>query len=113
MLDERIEAAPLALVGEMHVGHVIRNGFPLPGRREHLAGRDINELGLRIDEPRDEPWAGDAVDLRSLPRHPARRRVNRLPVERTLCGFPALLQAAFEIAGFDSRPSQRGCRVLA
>lgn len=37
---------------------------------EHVVGGDVEELGLRIDEPPNQPRAGDAVGLRPLTRHP-------------------------------------------
>src|SRR5438105_497046 len=40
------------------------------GDREHLVCRNVEELGLWVDEVLDQPGAGDPVGLRSLACHP-------------------------------------------
>ncbi len=37
---------------------------------EHLVGRHVEELGLRVDEVLDQPGAGDPVGLRSFSCYP-------------------------------------------
>jgi hypothetical protein len=39
-------------------------------RTEHLIGRHVEKLGVRIDETANEPRARDAIGLWSSPRHP-------------------------------------------
>src|SRR5213078_4386902 len=77
-----------------------------------LCGR-VQELGFRIDKPRNEPGARDAVDLRPLARDPARARVLRLVIERTTGRLPALLQPSFEEARVDARASESRRGLLA
>src|SRR6266508_291007 len=65
-LEERLEAAITAVMGELGPPHVEWN----------CAGGDLvrigheGELGIRIDEPADEPRAGRPVDVAPCPRRP-------------------------------------------
>src|SRR5882762_6798615 len=74
VLQKSVKAAALALVGEVHVGDVVRRGVALLRSGEHLLRRNVEEFRAGIDETRDEPRAGDSVDFRTLARHPARVR---------------------------------------
>jgi hypothetical protein len=40
------------------------------GDLQHLIPRDEEELGVGVDEPLDQPWARDPIDVRVLPRDP-------------------------------------------
>ena len=41
---------------------------------QHLVARNEDELCLVIDEALDQPWTGDAVDVRVLSRDPLHSR---------------------------------------
>src|SRR5258708_25901270 len=56
---------------------LFRSRIALLRRGEHLLRRNVEELRSGIDEARDQPRAGDAVDLRPLARHPARAAEDR------------------------------------
>src|SRR3989442_12344398 len=64
-LEERLERAVLALVGEFAFEHVEPHGARARKRVERKG-----EPGFRVEEPLDEPGGADAVNLRSRPRHP-------------------------------------------
>src|SRR3990167_2800090 len=53
-----------------HTRNIIWRGAPFLRHLYHILGRHVQELGLRIDEARDQPRTGDAVDLRALARDP-------------------------------------------
>jgi hypothetical protein len=112
VLEKGIEAAELAVVREVHVGNVVRQCVPFSRRLEHFLGRHVVELGFPVDEARDEPGTGDPVDLRALARHPARRAVPRLRIERAFRRLPSL-EAAFQIARRDTGFAQGRCDALA
>src|SRR5919204_467360 len=101
MLEERVEAAKLAVVREVHVGDVVGHRVALFRGVEHLLRWHVQELRLRIDEARNEPGTGDAVDLGSLARHPSGAGVERLVIERPLRFLPRL-EAALEVARGDA-----------
>src|SRR5260370_11632889 len=65
-----IERAALAFMREFHAIDVV--GYParLLSDGKDLILRDVDELGIGIDEPPDQPGPGDAVDLRMLSRQP-------------------------------------------
>src|SRR6187402_2062623 len=92
--QDGIERAALALMGELDPVNVVGRSTRFPGDLEHILGRDVNELRLRIDEAPDQPWTGDAVDLRTFARHPFARRRPDGPVRRETIldptGDPAL-----------------------
>ena len=60
--EEGIEAALLADVTQLDAGDVVGNRTGFPGDAQHVTGRDIEELGLLVDEACDQPGAGDPVD---------------------------------------------------
>ena len=66
--QDGVERAALAFVGEFDPVDVVGRSARVFGDVEHVLGRDVNELRLWIDETSDQPWTGDAVDLRVLPR---------------------------------------------
>src|SRR5258706_2968942 len=66
-LQEDLERADLALVGELAVEHVEAQ---LAGLVAILARRDELELRLRVDEAPDQPAARHAIDVDSAPAHP-------------------------------------------
>src|SRR5262249_16903297 len=53
-----------------HILNIEWRGVESLGDIHNLGRRDEQEDGRRIDEAADQPWAGDAVDLRPVPRHP-------------------------------------------
>jgi hypothetical protein len=70
------------------------------GRQPWFTGRrDADERGARIDEPADQPRTGDAIDLRTLSRGPAK------PGNRTACA-DLTLNPAFEELGADPDRTQ-------
>jgi hypothetical protein len=73
-LEKRVEAAPLPLVAEFDARDVVRHGPGLLGDGEHALGRHVEELGLPVDEPCDQPRAGDPVDLWPLTGDPSHGR---------------------------------------
>src|SRR4029077_14745633 len=97
--DERVEAAVDAGMRVADVGHVERRRVAGFGKRADFAARHIEDLGGRVEKPADEPRARDAVDLRSRPRHPPRRRLPRL---RRAAGGAPRLEPALEMAGFET-----------
>jgi len=113
VLQKSVKAAALALVGEVHVGDVVRRGVALLRSGEHLLRRNVEEFRAGIDETRDEPRAGDSVDFRTLACHPARVRAGRLAVERAARGLPAFFDAALQILRGQAAPGERLCHALA
>jgi hypothetical protein len=53
-------------VPDLNARDVIRNRSVLFGFGEHLVCRDIDELGLRVDEASDQPGASDPIYFGSL-----------------------------------------------
>src|SRR6267142_3419309 len=82
-----IETAQLADMGKFYTGDVVRNGSGCGGDAQYVPGRHEQELGFRIDEARDQPGTGDAVDLRAFTRDPFH---SRLPFARAMFVRPAL-----------------------
>jgi hypothetical protein len=70
LLDEDLERAQPVSVRVPRAGRVVGVGLLALGGLEHLVRRDVQELGLRIDEVPDQPWTGDPIGLRSLACHP-------------------------------------------
>src|SRR5262245_19385194 len=69
-LDERVERAAWTVMTELDVGNVVRNrGFALRDV-SNLVRWDEQEFRLWIDEPRDQPRTGDAIDTRALAGYP-------------------------------------------
>src|SRR3954469_23433863 len=84
--QDGVERAALAFVREFDPVDVVGRSARLFGDVEHILGRDVNELRLRIDETPDQPWTSDAIDLRVLSRHPLAWRWAQRPARRqTLC----------------------------
>jgi len=50
------------MVAQLHGGHVIGNGQLTRRDGHHVGRRNEKKLGRGVDEARDEPGAGDAVD---------------------------------------------------
>src|SRR6476659_10398678 len=92
--QDGVERAALSLVGELDPVDVVGRSARLFSDLEHVLGRDVNELRLRIDETSDQPWTGDAVDLWVLSGHPLARCSPDRPVCRKTIvdpfGDPAL-----------------------
>src|SRR6266511_4641880 len=62
-VDEDLEGALVAAVGELRVGGVERARVFLLGGGEDLVGGDVADLGVGVDEPAHQPRAGDPVGL--------------------------------------------------
>src|SRR5215469_7875976 len=70
IIYEHVERALAVPVGVLRAGSIVGMGS-FPGRHlKHLVAADEQEVGLRIDEPPDQPWAGDPVHVRVLPGDP-------------------------------------------
>ena len=69
-VDEDLEGALVAAVGELGAGGVEgARGFDL-GHGQDLVGRDVADLGLGVDEATEQRRAGDPVGLRALAGDP-------------------------------------------
>src|SRR3954463_15511597 len=101
--QDGVERAALAFVREFHPVDVVGRSARLFGDVEHVLGQDVNELRLRIDETPDQPWTGDAVDLRPFARYPFARRRPDWPVRRKTIvdpiGDPALQVTCINVRG--------------
>src|SRR5262249_52821926 len=106
VMDDRVERAALADMAELDAVDVVWRGALLFRDREHLVHRHVDELGFRIDEARDQPRAGDAVDLWALARHPLVVPGSQLLARRQGVLGPAR-DAAVEMDGVDARGTQR------
>src|SRR5882672_9492421 len=80
-----IEAAQLADMGKFYTGDVVRNSSGCGSDAKYVPGRHEQELGFGIDEARDQPGTGDAVDLRAFTRDPFHSRLPLL--EQCSCGL--------------------------
>src|SRR5688572_8492913 len=92
---------------ELDAGDVVGSRRFFSSRSVDFRYWDIEKLRPRIDEAAHQPRAGDAVDLRPLAGHPARRGVWRLGSELSAFLAP-MLYTALEILR-----AQRLRRVLA
>src|SRR5262245_32753634 len=68
--DDRVEGATIADVTEFRVLDVIGGRALRLGNGDDIGRRHVDELGKRIDEATDQPWARDAVDLGMFARDP-------------------------------------------
>jgi hypothetical protein len=57
-------------MAEFHIRYVIRRGADAAGLAHHRVSRNVEELGLAVDEPFDEPGTRDTIDLWALARDP-------------------------------------------
>src|SRR6266542_2623081 len=62
-VDEDLEGAAVVLVGELGAGRVERPRTVPLSDGEDLAGGHVGDLGGGVDEPADQPGAGDPVGL--------------------------------------------------
>src|SRR5881396_2937507 len=73
-LDDRVKADPflaiLPIVGQLHARRIVGNGVLAFHDLVHLVRRDVEELRVRVNEMRDQPWTCDPIPFRLLPRHP-------------------------------------------
>src|SRR4051812_43071311 len=67
---DRIERAELADVAKCYSRDVIGCASDILRDLCDVLYRYVDEFRLRIDEAADQPWTGDAVDLRVLARDP-------------------------------------------
>jgi hypothetical protein len=70
VVDEGLEGALVVAVGELGVGGVEGVGGLNLGHGQDLVGGDVADLGLGVDEPLDQPGAGDPVGLGTLAGDP-------------------------------------------
>jgi hypothetical protein len=92
-------------------GDVVSDSVGFRRNGKHLLGWRVEERRLGVNEPPDQPRAGDAIDLRALARHPARRLRAHLAAQRQLPLGP-FGDTAFEIAGINADLAQ-ACRGVA
>src|SRR5438445_13280821 len=57
-------------MSEIDAGHVVRRGARFLGNADHLIGRHEEELRVLVDETRNQPGAGNAVDDRTFASNP-------------------------------------------
>src|SRR4051794_28664067 len=100
--QDGVERTALAFVGELDPVDVVGRSARLFGDVKHVFGRDVDELRLRIDETSDQPWTGDAVDLRPFARHPFARRSPDRPVCRKTILDP-IADAACQVTRINAR----------
>src|SRR5439155_24670249 len=70
LVDERIEAALRTVMPELNVLDVVGSRATLRRLGRDLIRRDVDELGLFVDEPFDQPRTRHPVDPRMLARDP-------------------------------------------
>src|SRR5258708_37204618 len=68
--EEGVEAALLTKMAQLDTGNVIGDRAYLRGGCQYLRARHEKELGVLVDEPGNEPGAGNPVDLRALAGDP-------------------------------------------
>ena len=110
--QDGVERASLAFVREFDPVDVVGRSARLFGDLEHVLGRNVNELRLRIDETPDQPWTGDAVDLRVLARHPFARRGSERPVCRETIVDPTS-DPVLQVTRINACGAQRSSYALA
>src|SRR5215469_11730915 len=70
LVDKYVEGAHAVPVGVLRAGSIVGvRAFSLC-RCQDLIPWDIEELCVRVDEPPDQPWAGDPVDVGVLAGDP-------------------------------------------
>ena len=70
LFDEHVEGAFPVPVGVLGASGVVRVSALAFGDREHIVARHEQELRVGIDEPSDQPGAGDPVDVGVLSGDP-------------------------------------------
>ena len=71
--NQRFECAPIAFVSEIRLGHVEAQLTRSGG----FTGAHEAELRLTVDEPLNEPRAGDPVNQNTPARHPCATAIGR------------------------------------
>jgi hypothetical protein len=72
-LDDRVEGTRIAVVPELHAGNVIcRRALAFRDERD-LVARDVQEIGISVDEALDQPRSGNPIDLRPFTSGPSGR----------------------------------------
>src|SRR5262245_18580035 len=103
VLEDRLERTALAAVVELHVGKTRgvegRRALRACGVQQLFLGHE-EKLRLWIDEPADQPWTGDAIDLHVASRDP----LHRPPCESCSRSPSVPLQGH----GFSTHPKGRG-----
>ena len=99
--QHRLEGAVGPVVGELHPGDVERDRLA----RKRRAVLDEGELRLDIDEPADEPGAGDAIDMAVGPGHPA-HQARSGPVEADTVGLGACRLPGWEASASIARTAR-------
>src|SRR5207247_1818821 len=70
LLGERLERAEVAAVRVFRPWRIEARGALAVCVLEHLVARHIHDLGVRVDELADEPWAGNSIGLPVLAGDP-------------------------------------------
>src|SRR5919198_2486405 len=70
LVDEDLEGAAVALVGELRAGRVERPGTVARRDAQDLVRGHVGDRGVRVDEAADQPGAGDPVGLGALAGDP-------------------------------------------
>src|SRR6185312_4967571 len=74
--QDALERATAVFVPEIHPRDVIGRRTLASSDIQDVSSGDVEELRLRIDEPPDQPGAGDAIDLGVLACDPFHRRLD-------------------------------------
>ena len=69
--QQGIKTAPVAVVRNRRAGNVIGDGAKCGGLIEHLLRGHVVKDGPRVDETQNQPWTGNAIDLRPGASDPA------------------------------------------
>ena len=104
-MHEGIEAAFRPDVRVGYVRNIVGLGGVVAGECADVSRGNVEEFRRGIDEAPDEPGACDAIDLRSLAGHPARRR--RIRDGRAVVRAPAV-ESADEAPCAKSAAGERG-----
>src|SRR5205809_465512 len=73
LLQEGVETAQRAIVRKLHAFDIVGNRLELASASADVRGWCKEKLGLWVDESRDQPRAGDSIDLRMLTSNPSHR----------------------------------------
>src|SRR5579859_4150351 len=84
LADDRVEGALVGVVAQLRLWNIVgRAALPLSDG-QNLISRSEDEFGVGIDEALNEPWTGNAVDLRPLAGYPLHKHHQLTTVIRTL-----------------------------
>src|SRR2546426_1688952 len=75
LLQKGVEAAQGPIMRKLDSLYVVWGRAKFLGTREHQSRRGEEKLRRGVNESGNQPWAGDAIDLRTLTRNPSHRRL--------------------------------------